>query len=54
MGIQFYFSRFKLTPGFRGTFSLIMKLVADNASTPPYWAAAINTTDQSIYVCTEI
>ena len=43
MGIQFYFSRFKLTPGFRGTFFFNNEMVADNASTPPYWTAAINT-----------
>lgn len=43
MGIQFYFSRFKLTPGFRGTFFFNNEMVADNASTPPYWMAAINT-----------
>ena len=43
MGIQFYFSRFKLTPGFRGTFFFNNELVSDNASTPPYWAAAMNT-----------
>ena len=43
MGIQFYFSRFKLTPGFRGTFFFNNEMVADNAGTPPYWTAAINT-----------
>lgn len=43
MGIQFYFSRFKLTPGFRGTFFFNNELVSDNANTPPYWAAAMNT-----------
>lgn len=43
MGIQFYFSRFKLTPGFRGTFFFNDELVADNPGTPPYWAAAMNT-----------
>lgn len=42
-GIQFYFSRFKLTPGFRGTFVTNNELVKDNAATPPYWAAAIAT-----------
>lgn len=41
IGIQFYFSRFKLTPGFRGTFMMNNEMVADNASTPPYWTAAI-------------
>lgn len=43
IGIQFYFSRFKLTPAFRGTFFFNNELVADNAETPPYWASAINT-----------
>ncbi len=41
IGIQFYFSRFKLTPGFRGTFMMNNEVVADNASTPPYWTAAM-------------
>lgn len=43
IGIQFYFSRFKLTPAFRGTFMINNELVADNAQTPPYWASAIST-----------
>lgn len=42
-GIQFYFSRFKLTPAFRGTFAFNNEIVADNAETPPYWTAAIST-----------
>ena len=41
IGIQFYFSRFKLTPGFRGTFMINDEMVADNPETPPYWNAAI-------------
>ena len=41
IGIQFYFSRFKLTPGFRGTFMMNDEMVPDNASTPPYWSAAM-------------
>lgn len=43
IGIQFYFSRFKLTPGFRGTFMMNDEMVPDNASTPPYWSAAITS-----------
>lgn len=43
IGIQFYFSRFKLTPAFRGTFMFNNELVADNQGTPPYWAAAMST-----------
>ncbi len=43
IGIQFYFSRFKLTPGFRGTFMVNNELVADNPTTPPYWADAISS-----------
>ena len=43
IGIQFYFSRFKLTPAFRGTFMTNNEIVSDNAGTPPYWAAAIST-----------
>ncbi|WP_027377612.1 type IX secretion/gliding motility protein PorT/SprT [Kaistella palustris] len=42
IGIQFYFSRFKLTPGFRGTFMMNNEMVADNPDTPPYWSAAIS------------
>ncbi len=43
LGIQFYFSRFKLTPAVRGTFMINDEIVADNATTPPYWASAIST-----------
>lgn len=43
VGIQFYFSRFKLTPGFRGTFMINNETVADNAATPPYWTSAISS-----------
>ncbi|WP_234110951.1 MULTISPECIES: type IX secretion/gliding motility protein PorT/SprT [Chryseobacterium] len=43
IGIQFYFSRFKLTPGFRGTFMINDEMVADNAETPPYWTSAISS-----------
>lgn len=43
LGIQFYFSRFKLTPGFRGTFMMNDEMVSDNPSTPPYWSAAISS-----------
>lgn len=43
MGIQFYFNKFKLTPAIRGTFFMNNEMVADNASTPPYWSAAVST-----------
>ena len=43
IGMQFYFSRFKLTPGFRGTFMINNESVADNAETPPYWSSAISS-----------
>ena len=43
LGIQLYFSRFKLTPAIRGTFMINDEMVADNAGTPPYWASAIST-----------
>ncbi|RNA62090.1 PorT family protein [Chryseobacterium nematophagum] len=43
MGIQFYFSKFKLTPAVRGTFIMNNEIVADNANTPPYWTAAMST-----------
>lgn len=43
IGISFYFSRFKLTPGFRGTFMMNNELVSDNEDTPPYWTAAVSS-----------
>ncbi len=43
IGMQFYFGRFKLTPGFRGTFMINDEMVADNPDTPPYWADAITS-----------
>lgn len=43
IGIQFYFSRFKLTPGFRGTFMINDEMIPDNAETPPYWSSAISS-----------
>lgn len=43
LGVQFYFNKFKLTPGVRGTFFMNNEIVADNPGTPPYWAAAIST-----------
>lgn len=43
MGIQFYFNKFKLTPGIRGTFFMNNEIVADNATTAPYWASAVST-----------
>ena len=43
IGMQFYFSRFKLTPGFRGSFMINNESVADDAQTPPYWSSAISS-----------
>lgn len=43
VGIQFYFNKFKLTPAVRGTFFMNNEKVADNATTPPYWATAMST-----------
>lgn len=43
IGVQFYFSRFKLTPGFRGTFMINDEMVSDNPATPPYWTSAISS-----------
>ena len=43
IGMQIYFSRFKLTPAIRGTFFMNNEIVADNPETPPYWAAGIST-----------
>lgn len=42
IGIQFYFSKFKLTPALRGTFFTNNELVQDKATTPPYWTPAIS------------
>ncbi len=43
IGMQFYFNKFKLTPGFRGTFMINNELVPDNPGTEPYWSAAMST-----------
>ncbi len=43
IGMQFYFNKFKLTPGFRGTFMINNESIADNAETPPYWSSAISS-----------
>ena len=43
IGIQFYFSRFKLTPAIRGTFFTNNELVQDKVTTPPYWSSSIST-----------
>ena len=43
IGIQLYFSRFKLTPAIRGTFFTNNELVSDKETTPPYWTPAIST-----------
>jgi len=43
MGVQLYFNKFKLTPAIRGTFFMNNEIVADNATTPPYWTAAVST-----------
>lgn len=50
VGIQFYFGRFKLTPGFRGTFMVNNELVADDVSTPPYWADAISSAKTRAFI----
>ncbi len=49
-GIQFYFSRFKLTPGFRGTFITNNEIVKDNPETPPYWSSAISTAQSRVFM----
>lgn len=43
IGVQFYFQNFKFTPAIRGTFFTNNELVADKATTPPYWSSAIST-----------
>jgi len=50
MGMQFYFMRFKLTAGVRGTFMFNNELVGDNEGTPPYWAGAINQLNTRAYM----
>lgn len=52
IGIQFYFSRFKLSPGFRGTFMVNDEMVADNPETPPYWSAAISSAKTRAFMFT--
>ncbi|MEC5394499.1 porin family protein [Bergeyella sp. RCAD1439] len=49
-GIQFYFSRFKLTPAFRGTFVTNNEIVRDNQGTPPYWTAAMATAQSRAFL----
>jgi hypothetical protein len=43
LGIQLYFSRFKLTPAIRGTFMINDEIIPDNLTTPPYWTSAISS-----------
>lgn len=50
LGVQFYFSRFKLTPAFRGTFFFNNELVKDNVGTPPVWAGALNTINSRAFL----
>ncbi len=52
IGIQFYFSRFKLTPGFRGTFMINDEMVSDNPDTPPYWSSAISSAKTRAFMFT--
>lgn len=50
IGIQFYFSRFKFTPAIRGTFFTNNELVADKATTPPYWSPSISTLNSRAFM----
>lgn len=50
MGVQIYFNRFKLTPGFRGTFFMNNEVVADNGTTPPYWTKALSTAQSRAFM----
>lgn len=50
MGMQFYFNRFKLSVGVRGSFLINNELVADNPETPPYWAGAIDQLNSRAYM----
>ncbi len=50
MGVQIYFNRFKLTPGFRGTFFLNNEMVSDDPATPPYWAKSISTAQSRAFM----
>lgn len=42
LGIQFYFSKFKLTPAVKGIFFINNELVPDQPSTPHYWAGTMS------------
>ncbi len=50
IGMQFYFSRFKLTPAVRGTFFTNNEIVKDNATTPPYWATGISSAQSRAFM----
>ncbi len=54
-GIQFYFSRFRLTPAFRGTFAFNNEIVADNAGNATLLDGSnLYHANQSFHVCIEI
>lgn len=43
LGVEIYFSKFKLTPSLKGIFMFNNELVQDNPQTPPYWAGSLKS-----------
>lgn len=41
LGVELYFSKFKLTPSLKGIFVINNELVQDNPGTEPYWAGSL-------------
>lgn len=43
LGVELYFSKFKLTPAIKGIFLFNNELVQDNPDTPPMWAGSLKS-----------
>ena len=43
MGVEIYFSKFKLTPALKGIFMFNNELVQDNPGTNPQWAGSLKS-----------
>src|SRR5690606_9623396 len=50
MGVELYFSKFKLTPSIKGLFFFNNELVQDNPGTPPYWAGSLKSLSTRAFV----
>lgn len=50
MGVELYFSKFKLTPSIKGLFFFNNELVQDNPDTPPYWAGSLKSLSTRAFV----